>query len=211
MLLKHMSTCCPYEARTFVGRYFSWSISQSMSETHSCGERSAGTWCPLWAQVCDSLMNWRGRHECFVSWWSLHDGKLGEKKWNCLEVYRAFISLILPANLLSTKNQVEETRKHQGEQRLQQVVTMSDFIGVCVTVACAHIPWTYVHVSLQIHSVYVCTLYEGMNVLFSAGVSMCRNIQKKNQNIGDNCIYKESLFCSDLEYFLWEVFAFKVK
>ena len=33
----------------------------------------------------------------------------------------------------------------------------------------------------------------------------------ETQNIGDNYIYKESLFCSDLEYFLWEVFAFKVK
>ena len=35
--------------------------------------------------------------------------------------------------------------------------------------------------------------------------------KKKKQNIGDNCIYKESLFCSDLEYFLWEILAFKVK
>ena len=43
---------------------------------------------------------------------------------------------------------------------------MSDFIGVCVTVARAHIPCTYVPVFLQIHSVYVCTLYEGMKVLF---------------------------------------------
>ena len=95
-----------------------------------------------------------------TTWWKTW------KKWNCLEVYRAFIYLILPANPLSTKNHVEETRKHQGEQCLQQVVTMSDFTDVCVTVSHTHIPCTYVHVFLQIHRVYVCTLYEGMNVLF---------------------------------------------
>ena len=95
-----------------------------------------------------------------TTWWKTW------KKWNCLEVYRAFISLILPANPLSTKNHVEETRKHQGEQCLQQVVTVSDFTDVCVTVSHTHIPCTYVHVFLQIHRVYVCTLYEGMNVLF---------------------------------------------
>ena len=80
-----------------------------------------------------------------TTWWKTW------KKWTCLEVYRAFISLILPANLLSTKNHVEETRKHQGEQCLQQVVTMSDFTGVCITGSHTHIPCTYVHVYLQIH------------------------------------------------------------
>ena len=57
-----------------------------------------------------------------TTWWKTW------KKWNCLEVYRAFISLILPANLLSTKNHVEETKKHQGEQCLEQIVTMSDLL-----------------------------------------------------------------------------------
>lgn len=57
-----------------------------------------------------------------TTWWKTWE------KWNCLEVYRAFISLILPVNFLSTKNHVEETKKHQGEQCLEQIATMSDLL-----------------------------------------------------------------------------------
>ena len=99
---------------------------------------------------------WVFRYLMVTAWWKTWE------KWDCLEVYRAFTSLILPADPLSIKNQVEETMKYHREQCLQQVVTMSDFTGFYVTVACAHIPCTNVHVFLQIHSVYVCTLYDKM-------------------------------------------------
>lgn len=34
---------------------------------------------------------------------------------------------------------------------------------------------------------------------------------EKIENIGDNYIYEGSLFCSDLEYFIWEFLAFQSK
>ena len=54
--------------------------------------------------------------------------------------------------------------------------------------------------------VYYIKIYEGLILIWYIHVQ--NYILKQMQKLKDNCIYDGTLICSDLEYFIWELFAF---
>lgn len=70
---------------------------------------------------------------------------------------------------------------------------MSDFTGFYVTVACAHIPCTDVHVFLQIHSVYVCTLYDKM-FYFKLVYPCAETYTEQNRTLGTTVFIRRVYF-----------------